>query len=67
MSDELTEIAAAVRSLDERVGDLIYRTLQSQVSADDEAPGARDLERELQRARRSLSKASQILTDLARA
>jgi len=66
MKEELEELAAAVSALSERVGDLVYETLRTQTRDDDDQTGARELERELSRVRRSLAKAEQILHELAR-
>jgi len=66
MKAELQELASEVSSLNERVGDLVFEALKTQARGENEATGARELERELSRVRRSLAKAEQILGELAR-
>lgn len=65
MREEFAEIAAQTNSLAERVSDLIYDTLRREISGSNGAATANDLERQLAKVRRSLSKAEQILRDLA--
>jgi Mg2+ and Co2+ transporter CorA len=65
--DQLEEIASDVDSLAQRVGDLMYDALRSEIRGGDDAEGAKELERQLGKVRRSLAKAEQILRELARA
>ena len=65
MKEQLDEVADAVATLAERVGDFIYDALATQTHGGDEAEGAKELERQLARVRRSLAKAEQILRDVA--
>jgi hypothetical protein len=66
MRDQLEELATEVENMSERVGDLVFEALRTQATDEDQAEGARELERELARVRRSLAKAEQILRTLAR-
>lgn len=64
MRDELLAIADEVAALDARVGDLVYEALRAQVRGEEEE-GARELERQLARVRRALTKGEQVLRTLA--
>ena len=65
MRDVIEEIAGATNSLGERVSDLIYDALRREIAGGDGASGAKELERQLAKVRRSLAKAEHILRDLA--
>jgi hypothetical protein len=60
MSESLTELADAVNSIERRVSDVIFDAVRAQLR-EDQADGARELERRLARVRRSLQKAEGLL------
>ncbi len=60
MNQELEELAAAIDAINERVSDLMYEALRSQTRSQD-APGAKELERQLAKVRRALTKAESTL------
>jgi hypothetical protein len=62
--DQFAEMASETNTLAERVSDLMYDSLRQQMSSE-RADGATDVERQLAKVRRSLTKAEQILRDLA--
>jgi hypothetical protein len=63
--EQLDALAAEVAALGDRVGELVYDALRTQTRGGEDAEGARELERQLARVRRSLDKASAILGELA--
>ena len=66
MHEQFVEMANQIDSLAERVGDLIYDALREEIRSGTDAGGAKELERQLAKVRRSLTKAEQVLRDLAR-
>jgi hypothetical protein len=62
--EDIATLADEVAALEVRVGDLTYEALRAQVR-DAEDDGARELERQLGRVRRSLGKAEAILRNLS--
>jgi hypothetical protein len=64
VDDQIAALADSAHDLAEQVGDLVLDALRTQTRGGDEAEGAKELERQLARARRSLVKASQILREL---
>lgn len=65
MRELIEDIAGATNSLGERVSELIYDALRREIAGGDGAGGAKELERQLAKVRRSLAKAEQILRELA--
>lgn len=65
MSEELEALADEIGDLADRVGDLIYDALRAQNRGGDQVEAARERERQLARARRSLVKAAQVLQELS--
>lgn len=65
-TERLSELASKIEDVSNEVGDLIYDALRTQTRGDDEATAAKELERELSKVRRSLTKAAQILEELSR-
>lgn len=63
MTEQLTELADEVARVLERVDGLVYDALRAQLR--ETADGARELERELAKVRRALSKAEAVLRALA--
>ena len=63
MNDEFEELAVAIDAINERVGDLMYDALRSQ-ARDSADLGARELERQLAKVRRALTKAQMTLHGL---
>ncbi|HUY16595.1 MAG TPA: hypothetical protein VMV11_03435 [Acidimicrobiales bacterium] len=58
--ESLDELANEVAALERRVADAIFDTVRAQLRSD-EAEGAKELERQLSRVRRSLQKAEHLL------
>jgi hypothetical protein len=58
--ESLDDLADEVAALEKRVADAIFETVRAQLRSD-EAEGAKELERQLSRVRRSLQKAEHLL------
>jgi hypothetical protein len=58
--ESLDDLANEVAALERRVADAIFETVRAQLR-DDDAEGAKELERQLARVRRSLQKAEHLL------
>ena len=58
--ESLDDLADEVAALERRIADAIYDTVRAQLRGDD-ADGAKELERELSKVRRSLQKAEHLL------
>ena len=58
--ESLEELADDVAALERRVSDVIFDTIRAQLRNDD-ADGAKELERQLAKVRRSLQKAEHLL------
>ncbi len=58
--ESLEDLANEVAALERRVADVIFDSVRSQLRNDD-AEGAKELERQLSRVRRSLQKAEHLL------
>jgi hypothetical protein len=58
--ESLHDLADQVASLEQRVADAIFDTVRAQLRSDD-AEGAKELERQLSKVRRSLQKAEHLL------
>lgn len=58
--ESLDDLANDVAALERRVADAIFDTVRAQLRSD-ESDGAKELERQLSKVRRSLQKAEQLL------
>ncbi len=58
--ESLIELADEIAALERRVADAIFDTVRAQLRSDN-AEGAKDLERQLSKVRRSLQKAEHLL------
>jgi hypothetical protein len=58
--ESLDDLADEVGALEKRVADAIFETVRAQLRSD-EAEGAKELERQLSKVRRSLQKAEHLL------
>ena len=58
--ESLDDLADEVAALEKRVADAIFETVRAQLRSD-EREGAKELERQLSRVRRSLQKAEHLL------
>ena len=58
--ESLDDLADEVAALEKRVADAIFETVRAQLRSD-ESEGAKELERQLSRVRRSLQKAEHLL------
>lgn len=57
--ESLESLADEVAALESRIADVIFETVRAQLRSDDE--GAKELERQLSKVRRSLQKAEHLL------
>jgi hypothetical protein len=58
--ESLDDLADEIAALERRVADAIFETVRAQLRSD-ESEGAKELERQLSRVRRSLQKAEHLL------